>query len=79
MESSYPAPYGALPERAAPVFPTEVHDPRAPRPFDPHQSADPYAPHPSVSAHPQPGVMDEPHSPMSSKYNLKDDLYPQPY
>ncbi|ETS60670.1 hypothetical protein PaG_04566 [Moesziomyces aphidis] len=66
QQASYPAHYGALPDRSAQVFGTDAHEPRAPRPFEPtHTSNDPYATA-AVPAHPQPGAMAEPHSPMSS-------------
>ncbi|SJX65890.1 uncharacterized protein SRS1_16442 [Sporisorium reilianum f. sp. reilianum] len=66
-QTSYPAHYGALPDRSAQVFGTENHEPRAPRPFEPTHtsSTDPYAAAP-VAAHPQPGAIAEGHSPMSS-------------
>ncbi|TKY87632.1 hypothetical protein EX895_003213 [Sporisorium graminicola] len=66
-QTSYPAHYGALPDRSAQVFGAESHEPRAPRPFEPTHtsSTDPYATG-TVASHPQPGAIAEGHSPMSS-------------
>ncbi|PWZ01722.1 hypothetical protein BCV70DRAFT_79114 [Testicularia cyperi] len=65
-QTQYPAHYGAMADRSAPVFGTETHEPRAPRPFDAHPTADPYGAPAGVPTHPQSGTMDEPHSPLSS-------------
>jgi len=69
-QTGYPAHYGALPDRSAPVFGADSQEPRAPRPFEPtHASNDPYGAA-AVATHPQPAAMTEGHSPMSSEYPL---------
>ena len=65
-QPSYPQHYGALPDRSAPMFAADSHEPRAPRPFE-AASNDPYATG-AVQAHPQPGAIAEGHSPMSSEF-----------
>lgn len=71
VQTSYPAHYGALPDRSAPFLAAESHEPRAPRPFEAtHTSTDPYSTA-AVPAHPQQSAMAEGHSPMSSKLDIR--------
>ncbi|KAN0060151.1 hypothetical protein ACQY0O_008125 [Thecaphora frezii] len=65
--SNYASHHAGFPDRGAPLFQADAHEPRAPRPFDAQTSSDPYAAAASgAPGHASAGPLDEPHSPLSS-------------